>query len=122
VRARSVAEVIRATRWLYAMETVDDLLLKIVNETMKEVFTEAGTKVICDFLQNRCDLKPEEIAEKPEVFSSGLQKLLGSGAQVLEKLILKNLYSKLELKIEEKKGYLFSDCIRELRKGVVVET
>ena len=104
------------------METVDDLLLKMVNETMKEVFTEAGTKVVCDFLQNSCHLKLEEIVEKPEVFSRCLQKLLGSGAQVLEKLILKNLYSRLELKIEEKKGYLFSDYIRELRKGVVVET
>jgi len=104
------------------METLDDLLLKILNETMREVFNEVGTKVICDFLQNNYHLKPEEIAEKPEVFSTGLKKLLDSGASVIEKLILKNLYSKLELKIEEKKGYGFSDYIKELRKGVVVKT
>jgi hypothetical protein len=31
-------------------------------------------------------------------------------------MILKNLYSKLELKFVEKKSYQFSNCIQELRK------
>jgi len=35
---------------------------------------------------------------------------------VIENLILKNLYSKLGLKFEEKEGYEFSDYIKELRK------
>jgi len=116
------AEVIGVTRRLYVIETLDDLLLKVIDDTMREVFRETGTEVICSFLENNCHLKREEIAEKTEVFSTGLKKLLGSGAQVIEKLILKNLYSRLELKIEEKKGYAFSDYIKELRKGAVVKT
>ncbi len=35
---------------------------------------------------------------------------------MIEKLILKNLYSKLELKLEEREGYEFSDYVKELRK------
>ena len=111
-----MTEVIAVDERLYATETLDDLLLKVVDATMKHVFTEAGTKVVYSYLGNSTHLKREEIAEKPAVFSAGLERLLGSGAPVIEILILKNLYRKLGLKFEEKKGYEFSDYVRELRK------
>ena len=104
------------TKRLYAMETLDNLLLEVVDQTMKQVFTETGTKVIYDFLRNNSRLERRGIAEKPKIFSTGMKKLLGSGAPVIEKMILKNLYSKLELKLEDKEGYEFSDHIKELRK------
>jgi hypothetical protein len=104
------------TKRLYAMETLDDLLLKVIDETMKQVFRETGTKVIYGFLENNSHLKREDIVDEPEVFSVGLERLLGSGALVIEKLILKNFYCKLELKFEEKEGHEFSDYITKLRK------
>jgi len=111
------AEVTGVTKRLYAMERLDDLLLKVVDETLRQVFREAGTKVIYNFLENNHHLKREDIAEKPEVFSAGLERLLGSGAPVIEKLILKNLYRRLGMEFEEKEGYGFSDYIKELRNG-----
>ena len=130
-----MAEVIRVTRQLRAVEKstvssgtkrqgkiserkekLDNMLLEAVDETMRQIFREDATKVIYNYLENNSHLKREEIAEKPEVFSVGLERLLGSAAPVIEKLILKNLYSKLELKFEEKKGCEFSDYIKELRK------
>ena len=111
-----VTEVIEVTKRLYALETLDDLLLKVVDETMKQVFRGVGAKVIYSHLENNSHLKREEIAEKTELFSTGMQKLLGSGTPVIEKLILKGLYRRLELKFEEKEGYEFSDYIEELRK------
>ena len=110
------AEVIEVTKRLYAMEMLDDLLLKVVDETMKQVFRETGAKVIYSYLGNNSHLKREEIAEKPEVFSAGLESLMVSAAQVIENLILENLYRKLGLKFKEKKGYEFTDYIEELRK------
>ena len=104
------------TKRIYAMETLDDLLLKVVDETLEQVFREIGTKVIYCFLENNSHLKREDIVDEPEAFSAGLERLLGSGAPVIEKLILKNFYCKLELKFEEKEGYEFSDYITELRK------
>jgi hypothetical protein len=98
------------------MESLDDLLLKVVDETMRQVFREAGAEVIYDYLENNAHLKPEEIAEKPAVFSAGLKGLLVSGAPVIERLILKNLYRKLGLKFSEKKRCGFSDHVKELRK------
>lgn len=83
---------------------------------MKQVFNETGTKIIYDYLRKDCHLNWEEIAEKPEVFSAGLEKLLGSAAPVIEKLILKNSYREFGLEYEEKEGYEFSDHVEELRK------
>jgi len=95
---------------------LEDLLPNVIDETLKQVFKEEGAKTIYVFIENNSHLKREEIVEKPEVFSDGLEKLLGSGAPVIEKLILKKLYRKLELKFRGKKGYEFSDYIKELRK------
>ena len=99
-------------------EKLADLLLSAVDETLKQVFKEAGAQVIYNFLGNKCHLKREEIAEKPEDFSADLKKLMVSAASFMEKMILENLYSKLELKFEEKEGYEFSDYIRELKGKV----
>jgi len=98
------------------MGMLDDLLLKAVDETLKQVFREEGTEVIYNFIENKCHLRRRKFAEKTEDFSAGLERLLGSAASVIEKMILKDLYSKLELKLEEKDGYEFSDYIKELRE------
>ena len=98
---------------------LDELLVNVVDETLKQIFKETGAKVIYDYFENNSHLKREEIAEKPEVFSFGLQRLLGSAAPVIEKLILKNLYSRLGLNFSERKGYEFSDYVKELRKGAI---
>lgn len=79
-----------------------------------DFFGEYGGRYIVDFLKGKSDLKLEEIAERPEAFSKNLRKLLGSGALVLEKLILENLYCKLSLKFEEKEGYDFPEYIKDL--------
>ena len=114
-----MVEVIGVTERLRMVEKIslDDLLLSVVDGTIRQVFREEGSKVIYDYLENSSHLKLEEIADKPEVFSAGLERLLGSGAPVIERLILKNLYRKLGLKFEEKPGYEFSDYIRELKEG-----
>ena len=101
---------------------LDDLLLSAVDETLKQVFKEAGAQVIYNFLDNQSHLKREEIAEKPEDFSADLKKLMVSAASVIEKMILENLYSKLRLEFEEKQGYGFSDYVKELREKYNVKT
>jgi uncharacterized protein YbcI len=97
-------------------------MLNTIDETVKQIFSETGTKVIYDYLENQYDLKLEEILEKPEVFSASLEALLASGAQVIENLILKNMYRKLELRFEEIKGYEFLDYIKELKKSARIKT
>lgn len=93
------------------------MLLNAVDETLTQIFKEAGVKVIYDFLENKCHLKHEEIAEKTKDFSAGLERLLGSASPVIEKMILKNLYSTLRMEYMEKEGYRFLDYLKELRNG-----
>ena len=99
------------------MGGLNDLLLKAVDETLNHIFKEAGAKVIYNYLENKCHLRREEIVEKPDVFSVSLKRLLVSAAPLVEKMILENLYSKLELKFEEREGYEFSDYIMELKES-----
>jgi len=98
------------------IEGLNDLFLSAVDETLKYVFKEAGAKVVYSLIENQFHLKREEIVEKPEDFCAGLERLLGSAAPVIEKLILENLYFKLRLEYEKKDGYGFSDYLKELRK------
>jgi hypothetical protein len=97
-------------------EELNNVLLEAIDETLKEVFKEIGANVIYNFLENSYHLNSEEIAEKSEIFANGLDSLLGSGASVVEKLILENLYHKLELEYEEKESLEFSNCIKKLRR------
>jgi hypothetical protein len=97
-------------------ENWNDVFAEVVDETLKQIFRDDGAKVIYEFLEKHSHLKLEDVADKPEVFSESLERLMVSAARVIEQIILKNLYSKLGLKFEEKNGYEFSDYIRELRE------
>jgi len=93
-----------------------NLLLRTVNETLEQVFNEEGARTIQVFLKNTLHITPKKIVENPEVFSSGLRRLLGSGATVVESLIVENLCQEFDSKFEEKKGCEFSDYVEELRR------
>jgi len=97
---------------------LDAMLFNVTDETLKQIFKDAGVKVIYDFLEKNSRLKHEEIVEKPEAFSAGLESLLGSAAPVIEKQIIKNLHRKLQLEYVEKEESGFSDCMKELRRKI----
>jgi len=77
---------------------------------------EVSTKNIIQHMMKNDSLKWEENRKKCEVFADALRNILGQSSVFIENLVLEGLYSKLNLKIEEKKGYEFSDYIKELRK------
>ncbi len=87
----------------------------VVDDTLKQVFKEDGTKVIYDYLEKQAHLKLQDAANKPEIFSDSLKKLMLSAATIIEQHILKNLYSKQGLEYEEKPEFTFSDHINKLR-------
>ena len=97
-------------------ESWNNFFAEAVDETLKKIFKKDGTKVIYEFLENHSRLKLGDVANKPELFSATLERLMVSAAHVIEQLILKNLYRRLGLKFEAKAGYEFPDYIRELRE------
>ena len=96
---------------------LDDCLLGTIDDVLRQVLGEESVKIIYKYIENISHLKREDIADRPQVFSTELKKLLGSGALLIERAILKNLYSRLQLEFKEKKDHDFSDYIKELRKG-----
>lgn len=94
------------------------LLLKVIDEELKQIFGEAATLIIYNHLEKNYSLKREEIPEKIEVFIRGLEEFLSSGAQVVEKIILKKVYSSFGLQCQIKEGYSFIDYVTKLKKNI----
>ncbi|MCW3982078.1 MAG: hypothetical protein NWE81_03075 [Candidatus Bathyarchaeota archaeon] len=96
-------------------ESFTDSLVTVISETLKQVFKEEGAAVIRGFLENASESRFRDIAENPEVFSASLKRMLGSGAPVVETLVLRNFCSRLGLAFEEKEDHSFPDYLKELK-------
>jgi hypothetical protein len=56
------------------------LMLEALDETLRLLFNEPAVGAIHFYLEKLCHLPREAVAENPEAFSAGLQKLMGQGA------------------------------------------
>jgi len=106
------------TKSVNSKENLDTVLFGVLDETLKQIFKDAGAKVIYDFFEKNASLKREEIIEKPKVFTSGLERLLGSAAPVIEKQIMRNLHGRFQLEYVDKGEFEFSLSLQDLRRKV----
>ena len=103
------------------MDEFDELLLKIIDKTMRYVLGDRNTLIIYDYLQqSSCPV--QEIPERLDLFSEKLRNLTGNcrgqmlGAPtILEDAIVKALSSELGLK-PEKKSTVFEVRIGRLKE------
>lgn len=93
---------------------LEKLLLEAIDEGLQEVLGESGREMTFFHLENDYLVKRNDIAQKIEDFATGLEKIFGAGASVLENIIAKKLYSKLGLKYEDKKDYTFANCLNDV--------
>lgn len=91
----------------------EDKITKIINKVLNQVFGEKATNLIYMHLEKKYSLKPHEISEKIDLFTKGLEEFLTSGAYVVERKILDDIYSnygllrRLELeKVQEKTDFV----------------
>lgn len=84
---------------------------------MGRVFSGEVASLILRKVGEKSSLEPGNQAWNVEVFSDVLRKLLGSSSIIVERLILKGLFSKLGLDFIEKEGYRLPDYIKELRES-----
>jgi hypothetical protein len=89
------------------LEAVDCALLALGEEPRKAIYYH---------LNKRFSLQKEEIPGDTDKFSQALNTIFGSGAEVIEKLIVKNLYTKLNLNFEEKASFEIDDYINLARE------
>lgn len=93
----------------------DSMLLEVMDETLEQIFKRVGVQVIYASFEKNYQLKREEIVKNPDMFSAGVERLLGSAAVVIEKQIIKNLHHKIGLDYVDAEDFQFSDSINELR-------
>jgi len=66
---------------------------KAIDKVLRKIFGDEATLLIYKYLENSYSVRQDEIVEKIDVFAEGLEKLLSSGAYVIEKKILEDVYS-----------------------------
>ena len=99
----------------------DDKISRVIDRVLTQVFGEEATRLIYSHLEHKYSLKHEEVAERIDVFARGLEEFLSSGAYVVERKILEDIYSsygllrRLELeRTQEDSG--FADQIKCLMR------
>jgi hypothetical protein len=94
----------------------EKLLIKSVDDSLKDTFGEVATEIIYKHLERNHSLKQEEIPKKLEVFIEGLGKFLNSGVVVVEGLVLEKLCSNLGLEHPSEEHLNFVDYVTKLRR------
>ncbi len=93
-------------------------LVETIDSHLKNIFGEMATSVIYKYLQTSYSLTQDKIPEKLDVFTNGLTEFLHSGALVVEKVILEDLYCNFGQEFHSKEGYKFTDYIDELKSKI----
>jgi hypothetical protein len=70
----------------------DDRISKIIERVLTQVFGEEATLLIYKHLEHNYNIKRDEVGEKIEAFAQGLEDFLRSGAYVIERKILEDIY------------------------------
>jgi hypothetical protein len=80
------------------------------------VFGERVHQAIYDHIERRYQIRREEIPEHLETFQKALEGILGRGSKVVEKLIAKHLYDRLDLNFCEHPDWTLLEYVRWARK------
>jgi hypothetical protein len=75
----------------------EDPVFKIVDNVLRQVFGEKVALLIYRHLESHYSLRPSEFSEKIDVFAKGLESFLPSGASLIERKILDDMYSSQDL-------------------------
>jgi len=95
----------------------DEKISKIIDRVLNQVFGQEATHLIYSHLEHSHSVKPDEIAQKIDVFAKGLEDFLRSGAYVVERKILDDIYSSCGLlrRLELEKAQEESDFVGQIK-------
>lgn len=95
----------------------DEKIPKIIDRVLNQVFGEEATILIYRHLEHNYSLKRNEVGDKIELFAKGLEDFLRSGAYVIERKILEDIYSSYGLlrRLEIEKHQMGSDFVDQIK-------
>jgi len=71
----------------------EDRVSRVIDSVLRQIFGEEATSLIYKYLEAQYSLKQDEVSERIDVFAKGLEEFLRSGAIVIERRILEDIYS-----------------------------
>jgi hypothetical protein len=71
----------------------EEKISKVIDRVLTQVFGTEATNLIYKHLEHKYSLRHDEVAERIDVFAKGLEEFLSSGAYVVERKILDDIYS-----------------------------
>jgi hypothetical protein len=93
-----------------------EALLHAVDEALL-VPGEIVRTTIYERIETTYEIKRQGIPEKLEAFDSALRELLGAGSPVMERLIAKNLFSRLGLNFTRHDGWTLVDYVNHAKRA-----
>jgi len=93
-----------------------DILLEAPLDVLGKVLAEKPARLILGHLEKTKPSLEHDGEAGFEAYSDIMCGFLGSGSTIVEKLILKALFTRFELNFTEKKGYRFQDYMKELKE------
>jgi hypothetical protein len=93
-----------------------DVLLQAVDQALL-VPGEMVRAAIYERIERSFQVKREEIPEKLPLFQDALRELLGTAAKVMEKLIAKNLYSRLGIDFTDHAHWTLLEYVEHAKKA-----
>jgi hypothetical protein len=75
------------------VEAKDDRISNVIDRVLTQIFGKEATHLIYKHLERNYSIKRNELGDKLELFATGLEDFLKSGAFVIEKKILEDIWA-----------------------------
>jgi len=95
----------------------EEKISRVIDHVLTQVFGTEATELIYKHLEHKYSLKRDEVAERIDLFAKGLEEFLSSGAYVVERRILADIYSSYGLlrRLELEKTQVDTDFVDQIR-------
>lgn len=90
----------------------EEMILKCIDRGLEVLGTNVK-QTIYWHLESKFKVKKEEIPDKIDVFVNMLRKLFGSGARIIEEIIISEMVKEFGIKL---KARSLEEAVRELRR------
>jgi len=72
---------------------MDDKVSRIIERVLTQIFGKEATHLIYKHLERKYSVRRDEVSEKLDLFAEALEDFLKSGAYVIERKILEDVWS-----------------------------
>ncbi|RLG92238.1 hypothetical protein DRO34_02755 [Candidatus Bathyarchaeota archaeon] len=98
-------------------EHVQEQILKAIDKALTQVFGKEAVHIIYHYLEENHKVRKDEIVDKLEKFTKGLEEFLSTGAYPIEKKILEDIYSNYGLlrRLEYEKQAERQDFVNQVK-------